>query len=160
MLSAIMARHTTAERENIRNIVQELYLLNGKPAEIMQFLAEKHGFHLKIRQVAAYISEVRAAVMVSAKFDRDEELGKCLNRLGDLYRKCMNAKKYQTALQVQREISETLGLKAPERKELEMGETLHDWLKGAAKDWPADGAPNGGQSDGGANPSTVSETNH
>ena len=157
-----MPNHTAAQREKIRTIVLDLYILNVRSSpDICRYLAEKEHITLSERQVQRYIKETTVTLAANATVDRNQLIGTNLARLEDLYKKCIASEKYQTALGVVREISETFGLKAPAKLEHEAGETLHDWLKQAATTWPAEGKPpDGGKPDSGPDPEAVPETNH
>ena len=157
-----MPKLTEPQRQKIRNIVLELYLLKVRKApDIMQYLAEKEHITLGERQIAYYIAECREEIKRSSKVNRDEQLGIAIHRLEDLYRKCLSAEKYQTALGVVREISETLGLKAPAEMKHSASQTLEDWLKGEQAKWPdAPLQAKGKRSPGGADAEGVPETHH
>jgi len=61
-------------------------------------------------QAEAVVKEARRRLTVAADFDRDEEIGKAVLRLEDLFRTSLLAKDTRTALQAQRELSRLLRL--------------------------------------------------
>ena len=61
-------------------------------------------------QAEAVVKEARRRLTVAAEFDRDEEIGKAVLRLEDLFRTSLLAKDTRTALQAQRELSRLLRL--------------------------------------------------
>lgn len=152
---------TTPQREMVRGVVLELYLLNVRGVDdICRFLADKKQITLSRRQVERYLAETKKDLKTNAAIDREEMIGVNLARLEDLYRRCIKDEKHQTALGVIREISETFGLKAPAKLEHEAGESLHDWLSKAKETWPTEGAPDGSEPTGGPDPATIPEQNH
>ena len=156
-----MPRYSAVKREEIRNAVHDLVLLHARPIDILRYLSEKMDVNITRRQLEFYMAEVKEDFKAASRFKRDEELGQAISRLKKQYRKADKANDIRAAIAAQREISETLGLKAPAKLEHEAGETLHDWLKQAATTWPAEGdPPNGGKSSSGPDPSTVSETHN
>jgi hypothetical protein len=62
---------------------------------------------------AAAMVEARKRITLAADYARDEQLGKAVKRLEDLYAKSLTAKDTRTALQAQRELNRLLDLYAP-----------------------------------------------
>ena len=60
------------------------------------------------------VAEARQRITVAADYARDEQLGKAVMRLDDLYAKSIAAKDTRTALQAQRELNRLLGLYSPQ----------------------------------------------
>ena len=56
------------------------------------------------------VAEARQRITVAADYARDEQLGKAVMRLDDLYAKSIAAQDTRTALQAQRELNRLLGL--------------------------------------------------
>ncbi len=56
------------------------------------------------------VVEARKRITLAADFDRDEQLGKAVSRLEDLYAKSIVAKDPRTALQAQKELNRLLAL--------------------------------------------------
>ena len=107
------------------------------------------------------MSEVREDFKKTSKFEWEEQLGQAIYRLHDLFREAKRDGDIRAALAIQKEISETLGLKAPAKLEHEAGENLHDWLKKQATTWPAEGEPpNGGKPDSGPDPEAIPKSHN
>ena len=106
-----MAKATNAQ---IARRVREVYslLLNGSDrGHIFRYASEK--WDVTERMVEHYIARATEQIKASAAVEQDYELGKALARLDDLYARAMTAGDRKAALAVQKERSETLGLKAP-----------------------------------------------
>jgi hypothetical protein len=56
------------------------------------------------------VAEARQRITVAADYARDEQLGKAVMRLDDLYAKSITGQDTRTALQAQRELNRLLGL--------------------------------------------------
>jgi predicted DNA-binding protein (UPF0251 family) len=67
-------------------------------------------------QVANIIAQARRKITLAADYARDEEIGKAITRLGDIYQRSIAMQDIKTALAAQREVSRLLGLlrKPPE----------------------------------------------
>ena len=122
-----MPKHTTAQREKIKSLTLELYLIRVRaPSDIQKVLTKELNVLVSERQIARYIQEVRGELRASAKFDRDEEIGKALARLEEVYRRALQKGRFTAALRAQRELNELMGLK------LQPGEgdgrDLHTWM--------------------------------
>jgi hypothetical protein len=59
------------------------------------------------------VAEARKKLTVAADYARDEQLGKAIQRLEDLYAKSIAAKDTRTALQAQRELNRLMDLYSP-----------------------------------------------
>lgn len=123
-----MPKYTEAQREEIRGIISELYLLGAKPRTIREYLLQKKGYELELRAIQEYLVDVREEVRQSSKFSREEQLGKAMQRLEDLYLKAEQDKDHRLALVVQREINMLLGLNVPPPK-ADASNTLEGWLR-------------------------------
>jgi hypothetical protein len=88
-----------------------LLLTNGMAVEAAEDYARKNG-GLDADAAKALVSDARKRITVAADFARDEQLGKAVMRLDDLYAKSIAAKDTRTALQAQRELNRLLGLYA------------------------------------------------
>jgi hypothetical protein len=86
-----------------------LLLTNGMSAEAAEaYCLKQDGLDAEAaRQVVA---AARKRITVAADYTRDEQLGKAVMRLDDLYAKSVAAKDTRTALQAQRELNRLLGL--------------------------------------------------
>jgi hypothetical protein len=95
--------HTTRDR-----IV--LLLVNGMSAEQAEGFAIQSGADPETaRQVVA---EARKRITVAADYTRDEQIGRAVMRLDDLYAKSIAGQDIRTALQAQRELNRLLDLYA------------------------------------------------
>ena len=149
-----MPKMKAHERERVKTVVTQLYLQNIRDiTAIREYLREKEGFTISQPQVYRYLEVSKAEMKRSAAFDREEEIGKAKAQLEDLFRKCVTAKKYQTALGVRRELSETIGIKAPAEMK-HTGLTLEDWMIAEAEKMKAadSGSKPSGRSDAPAVP--------
>src|SRR5512138_3645105 len=101
--------HTTRDR-----IV--LLLVNGMSAEQAEAFAIQSGADPETaRQVVA---QARKRITVAADYTRDEQIGRAVMRLEDLYAKSIAGQDIRTALQAQREINRLMSLYAlPNRSE-------------------------------------------
>jgi hypothetical protein len=61
-------------------------------------------------EVADLITVARRRLTVAAETDHDEEVGKAVTRLNDIYASAMLKKKFREALDAQRELNRLLGL--------------------------------------------------
>ena len=62
------------------------------------------------------VNQARKRITVAADYTRDEQLGKAVIRLDDLYAKSIAAQDTRTALQAQRELNRLLSLYADARR--------------------------------------------
>ena len=155
-----MPRLTTPQRDKARLKILQLYLLNVRDnAAICDYLREKENIILSPSQVWRYLAEVKKEMKRSAKFDRDEEIGKAKGQLENLFQKCVQDNKFQTALGVRRELSELLGIKAPAEIN-HTGQTLEDWILSQSKEWKDGSKTDGSGPKSGPDIPTVSETHH
>jgi hypothetical protein len=110
-----------ASRAKVAQRVRTIYRLlrDGlSPTEIRQYVEERTDWDIGERQFFEYLSRARALFDEMAKTEREEELGRALARLHNLYGKALNDKDHRQALSVQRELNELLGLYVPKRSEL------------------------------------------
>lgn len=61
-------------------------------------------------EAAATVAEARRRITLAADFRRDEQLGKAVMRMEDVYRRAIRGKDPRTALQAQRELCRLLAL--------------------------------------------------
>jgi hypothetical protein len=88
-----------------------LLLTNGMSVEAAEGYAVKQG-SLDADAAHRLVAEARQRITVAADYTRDEQLGKAITRLDDLYAKSVTAHDTRTALQAQRELNRLLGLYA------------------------------------------------
>jgi len=94
--------------ESLRDRVV-LLLTNGMTVEAAEGYCQKQG-GLDSGAAARLVAEARQRITVAADYARDEQLGKAVMRLDDLYAKSIAAQDTRTALQAQRELNRLLGL--------------------------------------------------
>jgi hypothetical protein len=88
-----------------------LLLANGMTVEAAEAYCVRQG-SMDSGAAALLVAEARQRITVAADYARDEQLGKAVMRLDDLYAKSIAAKDTRTALQAQRELNRLLGLYA------------------------------------------------
>lgn len=89
-----------------------LLLVSGiAPADLRSACTEKLG--VDADDVDAVIAEARQRITVAADYDRDEEVGKAVTRLNDLYARALRSQDVRTSLAAQRELNRLLGLYQP-----------------------------------------------
>lgn len=103
-----MAKATKAEHEARVTEVYGFLIRGASRAMILRHAAEKWG--LKTRQTETYIGLARERFARLAETVRDEEFGRALEQLNDLYQKSLTGKDYSNCLKVRQELSEHLGL--------------------------------------------------
>lgn len=91
-----------------------LLLINGMSTEAATGFCIQQG--VSPDQVGQIVEDARKRITVAADYTRDEQLGKAVMRLEDLYAKSMAAHDIRTALQAQRELNRLLSLYADERR--------------------------------------------
>jgi hypothetical protein len=96
--------------ESLRDRVV-LLLTNGMSVEAAEGYCVKQGT-LDAEAARRLVAEARQRITVAADYARDEQLGKAVMRLDDLYAKSIAAHDTRTALQAQRELNRLLGLYA------------------------------------------------
>jgi hypothetical protein len=75
-----------------------------------------------------YIPKARAEFAEISKYEAKFELGLSLTRLNDLYNKSLAEGDFKTALAVQKEINDLVGIKAAAKQEIEV-KGKPEWLK-------------------------------
>lgn len=116
-----MAKATKGQMQQRVTEVYKLLLMGVDRAEILE-----HGrktWNLERAQVDNLIARANQVFERKAAVVQDQEFGKALARLNDLYMRSMKVQDYKTCLAVQRELSSLLGLNAPTRLKLETWET-------------------------------------
>jgi hypothetical protein len=96
--------------ESLRDRVV-LLLTNGMSVEAAEGYCVKQG-SMDAEAARRLVAEARQRITVAADYARDEQLGKAVMRLDDLYAKSIAAHDTRTALQAQRELNRLLGLYA------------------------------------------------
>ncbi len=91
-----------------------LLLVNGMSAEAAESYCLQQG--VAPESAKEIVAEARKRVTVAADYTRDEQLGKAVIRLNDLYAKAIAGQDIRTALQAQRELNRLLSLYADSRR--------------------------------------------
>jgi len=90
-------------------LVMELVVTGLDDARIVGVVREQHE-STTAKQAALLIRKARAALTASSSVDRQEELGRSLARLNELYARTMRIQDYKAALAVERERIKLLAL--------------------------------------------------
>ena len=85
-----------------------LLLTNGMSIEAAESYCIKTGMDRDAARQA--VAEARKRITLAAEFARDEQLGRAIMRLDDLYAKSIAGQDIRTALQAQRELNRLLDL--------------------------------------------------
>lgn len=88
-----------------------LLLINGMSVGSAETFCVQQGATLDAAK--QIVGEARKRITVAADYTRDEQFGRAIMRLDDLYAKSMAAKDTRTALQAQRELNRLLSLYSP-----------------------------------------------
>jgi hypothetical protein len=102
-----------------------LLLTNGMTVEAAEGYAAKTGA-LDPDSARRIVAEARKRITVAADYARDEQLGRAIMRLDDLYAKSIAARDTRTALQAQRELNRLLGLYTAEPAAANVGDGEDD----------------------------------
>jgi len=102
-----------AQRDILRDKIV-LLLTNGMTVEAADSFLVRQG--QEPVEAARIVSDARKRITVAADFARDEQLGKAVMRLDDLYAKSIAAQDARTALQAQRELNRLLSLYGGEQR--------------------------------------------
>lgn len=108
---------TRAEREARITEVFKLLIIGLARHDIVRYVADRTIWNLKERAIDYLIARATARFEAHAKVRRDQELGKAIARLNDLYSRTHRVQDFKTCLMAQRELNELLGLYAPKRLE-------------------------------------------
>jgi hypothetical protein len=87
-----------------------LLLINGMSAEAAKSFAIQGGADPETAEVL--VAEARKRITVAADYTREEQIGRAVMRLEDLYAKSIAGQDTRTALQAQRELNRLLDLYA------------------------------------------------
>jgi inorganic triphosphatase YgiF len=93
--------------------VVRLLSMGLRPSEILQYISEKTTWGISERQVENYIQKANEEIKQSSKFDRDQEIGKSIQRLEYLYKSNLVIQDYKAALSTLKAKIEMLGLASP-----------------------------------------------
>lgn len=109
-----MPKSTMAATKARVNQVYKMLLAGISRADIIEHSAKTWG--LSPGGTDVLIKHANAIFAKQSEFIREEEFGRALNRLNNLYSRALNVQDYKTCLAVQRELSVLLGLNAPARR--------------------------------------------
>jgi len=100
------------ERNDRVEVILSLLIMGFTRREICQFVAKRDpSWDISVRTVDRYIHEAYKKIEKAADVKADKELGLGLARLEALFKRTVSIQDYKTALSVQRERHELLGLK-------------------------------------------------
>lgn len=97
-----------------------LLLVNGMSAEAAEAFAIQSG--AEPADAKQTVADARKRITVAADYTRDEQIGRAVMRLDDLYAKSIAGQDIRTALQAQRELNRLLDLYASGRSDAGGGE--------------------------------------
>lgn len=101
------------------DIVYRLLLLGLDRQRIIDHVHKKYpAWPKSAGAIDRYIKKADQILIEVGEADRPLEFGRSLARKHDIFARCMTDKDYRTALAVQKEIDELLGLKAPLRVDI------------------------------------------
>ena len=98
--------------------IVELLMLGLSRAEIIQYASEKGVWNVTTRTIDNYIARATKAIEAQSETKREYEIGKTLERLEHLFKRNISIQDFKAALAVVKERSELLGLKAPNKHEI------------------------------------------
>lgn len=134
-----MAQRTKATDAEIKRriaLVHKMIVAGASRAMILQHSAEK--WELSDRQTDEYIGRVKQIISEQMDREKDSNLGLALERMNDIYQKCLAASNYKNAIAAQREINRLLGLYAPEKIEHSGEVALKGYTTASPDDWDKD----------------------
>lgn len=113
------AKHPTkVEREaRVTEVFKMLVSGLGRP-EVLRLVQARYDWGVAVRTIDSYIAAARERFEELSTVRREEELGKAIARLDQLYAKAVAANDIKGALAVERQRITLLGLQAPERIEI------------------------------------------
>lgn len=122
---------TNAEVEQRVTAVTNLLIAGVSRAGILEY-AGKQKWGIERSMIDEYISRATDIIKQSSIIDRDEQVGLAVRRLTDLYKTALAAKDTRTALAVQKEINQLLGL--PEAAQINLNVDFGD-MSDAMQEW-------------------------
>jgi hypothetical protein len=112
-------RSTAVEYQRRVGEVYTLLLAGLGRRDVLQYVAsEKCTWKASLRQIDNYIADARRQFVEFARPEREEEFGRALQRLDNLYSRALNIQDYKTCIQILKERGDMLGLHAPKKREL------------------------------------------
>lgn len=113
-----MRKSTNAELNKRVSLIYKLLLKGLDRADVLQYVAEKTDWRSSERMIDEYIARATVEITARAAINRDEEYGKALARIEDLYKSCMSIQDYKAALSVLKEGNELRDLYPAKKLEL------------------------------------------
>jgi hypothetical protein len=110
---------TKAEREFRITEIYKLLLMRVPRHDILRYCAEKTTWNLKERAIQYLITAATARFEEQAVIIRDQQFGKAVASIEDVYARSHRISDYKTCLAAQRELNELLGLYAPKQIKVE-----------------------------------------
>lgn len=112
------SKPTNAELDRRINQVMKLIVNGVDRAGILQYTSEKTEWNVTDRTIDDYIAKATEIIKTYSAPLREDEMGKAMLRLTNLYARNMQINDFKAALATQKEINALLGMYAPEKKEL------------------------------------------
>jgi len=110
-------KKSTAAELEIRVSVVAKYLLHGVTrAEIIENVNENYDWDVSDAMIDQYIRKAYSAISLEAQNSIDEERGRAMARLNLIFNRSISKNRYDTALNVQKEINKLLGLYITENR--------------------------------------------
>jgi hypothetical protein len=107
----VSRRRPQAKTTDRVNEVYAMLVAGLRREAIIRLANEKHGWNVRPRTVDDYIAKAKQRFEEEARVRREAELGKAIARLDNLYAKSVSRNDNRTALAVERERIELLGLR-------------------------------------------------
>lgn len=109
------SKATNFEAQKRVNTVYRMLLLGVSRADIVEYTEKE--WQIAHSMTDEYIARANELFKAQAETVRDEQFGKAMARLQNLYEKNMKIQDYKAALATQKEINALLGLYAPTKTE-------------------------------------------
>lgn len=109
----------TEKAERIKRVdaVFDLLIAGARRRDIIEY-AQKNNWGVVPATIDTYIRSANDKLIQESQANREQELGRAINRLHNLYARASRVNDFRTALAAQRELSLLLGLHAPTRQVL------------------------------------------
>ena len=108
-------RATNPEIEQRVDKVFSMIIAGSTPREIFRFISEKTDWGISYRQLTNYIDKANERLLEASQIQRQQELGKAISRLNNLYRAAYQIQDYRVCATIQKQLTELLGLSEPSR---------------------------------------------
>ncbi len=129
-----MPKATNAEMERRITLIISLVIRGMKRREIIKYCMEKTDWKVSEHAIDKYLKRAAMVLKKIAEKDRQEEFGIAITRLVGLWNAAVNEGDIKTALAIQKEISETFGLKTTKietttKTKIEIDKDMKDAIK-------------------------------